>query len=369
MSEVLASRIEFAAREVPSQQMVQLIDPQGRVTETGVAHHIDVELAEQLHRDMVLARCFDREALALQRQGSLNLWLMSWGQEAAQVGSIRALRSTDMVFPSYREHAAALCRGITPGQLMRQWKGLSHSGWDSTQSRFHFYTLVLGTQTLHATGYAAGARLERSDEVVATYVGDGASSQGDVNEAFNWAAASSLPVLFICQNNQWAISTPAARQMRTPLHVRAAGFGLDAYHVDGNDVMAVHAVTARAVERIRQGGGPALIEAQTYRLGGHSSSDDPKRYRSAAEFEAWQTRDPVIRSEAFLRGAGVSSDYFDDLARESEAFAAQVRQECRQLETDALVNWFDNVYAEPHRQLAHERESHIEHLASIESTL
>jgi 2-oxoisovalerate dehydrogenase E1 component alpha subunit len=368
--DTIEQHFERSAPDRTGQPMFQLIDPTGALTELGSSTGVDLELAKELYSDMVMARRLDKEALALQRQGELSLWLMSWGQEAAQVGSIRALRSSDMVFPSYREHAAALCRGITPADLMRQWKGVSHSGWDPATSRFHIYSLVLGTQTLHATGYAAGAVRERTDEVVVTYFGDGAASQGDVNEAFNWAAAGSLPVLFFCQNNQWAISTPTKTQMRTPLHVRAAGFGMDSYHVDGNDVMAVHAVTARAAARIREGGGPALIEAQTYRFGGHSSSDDPKRYRSDDEFASWEQRDPLTRLEAYLRSAGVGdAEFFDALAEQADAFAATVRQECKGLQGLPISELFENVYAEPHRPLAEEREAFHAHTLSLGSEL
>lgn len=361
----LERHADFQQPDRRSRPMFQLIDPEGSPTEAGERLGVSVELAQALYGDMVMARRLDKEALALQRQGELSLWLMSWGQEAAQVGSIRALRSSDMVFPSYREHAAALCRGIAPADLMRQWKGAAHSGWDTEAHRFHIYSLVLGTQTLHATGYAAGAAMERTDEVVMTYFGDGAASQGDVNEAFNWAAAGSLPVLFFCQNNQWAISTPAATQMRTPLHVRASGFGLDSYHVDGNDAMAVHAVTAHAAERIREGGGPALIEAQTYRFGGHSSSDDPKRYRLDGEVASWEKRDPLIRIEAFLRRVGVDDDFFAALAAQADDFAVTARSECRSLSGARLEDLFDLVYVDPHQLVADERDAYLAHSATL----
>ncbi|MCW2842597.1 MAG: pyruvate dehydrogenase (acetyl-transferring) component subunit alpha [Nocardioides sp.] len=354
-------------RQVEDLAMVQFVTPDGALTPAGEEYGVDVDLAQRLHRDMVLARRLDTEALALQRQGELNLWLMSWGQEAAQVGSIRALRQTDMVFPSYREHAAALCRGIAPAELMAQWRGIRHAGWDPSVSRFHIYSLVLGTQTLHATGYAMGAAMERSDEVVAVYFGDGSSSQGDVNEALNWSAAGTLPVLFFCQNNQWAISTPTTTQMRTPLHRRATGFGLDAYHVDGNDVLAVHAVTDVAARRIRAGSGPGLIEAQTYRFGGHSSSDDPQRYRTQADFDLWMGRDPLVRLERLLRTLGVEDDWFKELQEESDAFAVDVRSACKALAGSDLCDLFGNVYAEAHPVLAGEREQHMAFLAALES--
>ncbi|MFI5426578.1 thiamine pyrophosphate-dependent enzyme [Aeromicrobium sp. UC242_57] len=352
---ILPDLFTSSALDRVGHQPVQLIGADGRLTTSGESLDLDLDLARALYRDMVRARRLDKEALALQRQGRVEPVADEPGQEAAQIGSIRALRDSDMVFPSYREHGAALCRGIGPADLMRQWRGAAHSGWDSVESRFHIYSLVLGTQALHATGYAAGAALEGSDEVVAVYFGDGAASQGDVNEALNWAAAGSLPVLFFCQNNQWAISTPTRLQMRTPLHVRAAGFGLDAYHVDGNDVMAVHAVTAHAAARIREGGGPALIEAQTYRFGGHSSSDDPKRYRSDEEFASWELKDPLTRTEAFLRGAGVGDDFFAALDEEVDAFAAVVRDECKNISGAHLAELFDRVYADPHGPLAAER--------------
>lgn len=347
-----------AAATVRPGEMFQVLTPDGELTAACRALDIDIESVQDLYSDMVLARRLDHEALALQRQGELSLWLMSWGQEAAQVGSVRALRSTDMIFPSYREHAVALCRGVSVAGLLSQWRGLVHSGWDPEKHRFHIYSLVLGSQTLHATGYAVGAALEGTDEVVVTYFGDGASSQGDVNEAMNWAAAGSLPVLFFCQDNQWAISTPVSLQMRTPLHVRAAGFGLHAYHVDGNDVLAVRQVTELAAARIRDGGGPGLVEATTFRFAGHSSSDDPTRYRTEVEVDSWRLRDPLVRVERFLRSAGVAEAFFEELATEADAFAARIREECRALKGPGLAELFEDVYAEPHPALAAERAEH-----------
>ncbi|MCU1614468.1 MAG: Pyruvate dehydrogenase component subunit alpha [Frankiales bacterium] len=345
---------------------VQFVTPEGEVTALGEQHGIDLDLARQLYRHMSLARRLDQEALALQRQGELGLWLQCWGQEAAQVGSILALRESDYVFPSYREHAAALVRGISPTELLSQWRGATHAGWDPTSRNLHFYSLVLGTQTLHATGYAMGAVLDGGEHVVAAYFGDGAASQGDVSEAFNWAAARDLPVLFICQNNQWAISTPTSLQYRTPVHERAAGFGLRSFHVDGNDALAVHAVTAQAADIVRRGQGPALVEAVTFRMAGHSTSDDPTKYRTAEEFAAWEARDPLTRLRTLLEHRDTEPSWFSALSAEADELGVEVRRACRAIEAPKLDDLFDHAYAHPHSLVDVERLTHREFVDSLE---
>lgn len=327
---------------------IQFVTPDGRLTDRALAYGVDIESTQGLYRDMFLARRLDAEALALQRQGELGLWLMSLGQEAAQVGSIRALRETDYVFPSYREHAAALARGIGPADLLRQWRGVSHAGWDPHPHRFHFYSLVLGTQTLHATGYAMGVQRDGTDEIVMTYFGDGASSEGDVNEALNWASVMAAPVLFFCQNNHWAISTPDTQQSRTRLAQRAAAFGLQSYLVDGNDVLAVHAVTATASAGVRSGHGPAFIEADTYRMAGHSTSDDPTKYRDEAEVDLWRARDPLHRVRRLLEDSGTAPAFFKDLDSEAEDLAVATRQACHSLPEPDMAEFFGTVYSAPH---------------------
>ena len=321
---------------------------------------VDV-VARQLYRDMALARRFDRESIALQRQGELALWLSCQGQEAAQAGSIRAVRDTDFVFPSYRDHAAAIARGLTPEEILPLWRGAAHGGWDPAAHRFHIYTLVLGTQLLHAVGYAMGVQLDRADEVVMTYVGDGAMSEGDASEALNWAATAMAPVVFICQNNAWAISTPNDKQFRAPLHERARGFGLDTYYVDGNDALAMHLVVREAVARVRAGGPPAFVEALTYRIGGHSTSDDPTRYRSDAEVQHWLERDPIPRLRRAMERAGLADGaFFTMVDAEAEQLAAHIRTVCRALEPISLSEFMRNTYVTEPRSLRREREAHEE---------
>ena len=335
----------------------RVLDETGHVdVDSPLAAGVTPEHCRELYRAMVVARRFDQEANNLQRQGELGLWLSCLGQEAAQVGSAAALRPSDHIFPAYREHAVALYRGISPAELLVSWRGAAHSGWDPDRYRVHIYSLVLATQTLHATGYALGVQADGADEVVVAYVGDGATSQGDANEAFNWAAVTSAPVVFFCQNNQWAISTPASAQSRSPLHARAAGFGLASSYVDGNDVLAVEAVMSRAVERVRAGGGPAFIEARTYRMAGHSTSDDPRRYRSDAELGHWTGQDPVARLRALLADRSWADATFEaDLAAASDQIAADTRAACLAFAPPDLEDTFRNTLVRETASLAAER--------------
>ncbi|MGP3925981.1 pyruvate dehydrogenase (acetyl-transferring) E1 component subunit alpha [Streptomyces sp. 8N616] len=328
--------------------LVQLLTPRGERTEHQ-AYGLDVSREELrgLYRDMVLTRRFDAEATSLQRQGELGLWPSSFGQEAAQVGSARAVLPGDHVFPSYREHGVAWCRGVDPTNLLGMFRGVNNGGWDPNSNGFHLYTLVIGSQTLHATGYAMGVAKDGADTAVIAYFGDGASSQGDTMESFNFAAVYNAPVVFFCQNNQWAISVPTERQTRAPLYQRAQGFGFPGVRVDGNDVLACLAVTKWALERARSGEGPTLVEAYTYRMGAHTTSDDPTRYRTSTEVEEWARRDPISRLAAHLTSRGVADRaYLDSLEEESDRLAHRVRASGRAMPAPVPTQIFENVYAD-----------------------
>ena len=345
---------------------VRLLAPDGVRLEHG-EYDLDVSTEEiqGLFRDMLLLRRFDAEATALQRQGELGLWASMLGQEAAQVGSARALRPEDFVFSSYREHGVAWCRGVEPTSMLRFWRGSSHGGWDPRAAGMGNYTVIIGAQTLHAVGYAMGIQRDGAEAASVAYFGDGATSQGDVAEAFTFAAVHSAPVVFFCQNNQWAISEPLSRQTRVPLWQRSLGFGFPGVRVDGNDVLAVLAVTRAALARARAGGGPTLIEAFTYRMGAHTTSDDPSRYRDAGEVEEWRPRDPLLRVERCLRGAGVGNEFFDELDREADAMAERLRADTRALPDIDPLAVFDQVYADDHPVMAEQRAALAEHLASF----
>ncbi|MFJ9940823.1 pyruvate dehydrogenase (acetyl-transferring) E1 component subunit alpha [Streptomyces erythrochromogenes] len=356
-------------------QLVQLLTPEGdRVDNAENAEFaafvadVTTEDLRGLYRDMVMTRRFDGEATALQRQGELGLWASLLGQEAAQIGSGRALNDVDYVFPTYREHGVAWCRGVDPTNLLGMFRGVNHGGWDPNLNNFHLYTIVIGSQTLHATGYAMGVAKDGADAAVIAYFGDGASSQGDVMEAFNFAAVYNSPVVFFCQNNQWAISEPTERQMRVPLYQRAQGFGFPGVRVDGNDVLACLAVTRWALDRARRGEGPTLVEAFTYRMGAHTTSDDPTKYRRDEETAAWESKDPIQRLKAHLLATGGADEaFFTELEAESEAMGKRVREAVRAMPDPDTMAIFENVYADGHALVDEERAQFAAYLASFES--
>ncbi len=346
--------------------LVQLLTPEGERL-----HHpdYDVDLTDEeyrsFYRDLVLVRRIDVEATALQRQGELGLWAALLGQEAAQVGSGRALRPQDFAFPTYREHGVAWCRDVDPLTLLGLFRGASNGGWDPQDKRFQLYTIVIGSQTLHATGYAMGVVKDGAvgsgdltkDEAVIAYFGDGASSQGDVNEAFVWASVFNAPLVFFCQNNQWGISTPTSTQSRIPLYQRAEGFGFPGVRVDGNDVLASYAVTRAALDRARSGDGPMLIEAFTYRMGAHTTSDDPTRYRLSSELESWKLKDPIERMRSFLHKQQVADkDFLASVDADADALAARIRQGCLEMPDPDPDVIFSSVYADQTAMLQEQRE-------------
>jgi 2-oxoisovalerate dehydrogenase E1 component alpha subunit len=366
------------------EDLVQLLTPEGeRVADDRFDHYVtdvDVDALEALYRDMVLVRRFDREANALQRQGQLGIWVPLLGQEAAQIGAGRALQRQDMAFPSYREHGVAWARGIDPTELLGIFRGTDHGSWDPKAHNFHLYTIVIGNQVLNATGYAMGQKFEGRvgspgdaadatglNEATMCFFGDGATSQGDVHEGFVWAAVYDAPVVFYCQNNQWAISEPTERQSRVPLYRRAAGYGFPGIRVDGNDVLACLAVSRWALEECRSGNGPVLIEAFTYRMDAHTTSDDPTRYRLADELELWKLKDPIERVRVNLvREHRLGQERFDAVQAESDELAARFREFCAQMPPPAPDRMFSQVYAEGSAAVDAQRAAYLAYHESFE---
>ncbi len=332
------------------EQLVQLVTPEGeRVEHPEYESTLGRDDIFGLYRDMVIIRRICSEATSLQRQGQLALWAPIQGQEAAQIGVGRALAPHDFTFPTYREHGIAWCRGVPPADMLRLFRATSNGGWDAQHYRHSVPTIVLGNQALHAVGYAMGIQRDGAEEAAVTFFGDGASSQGDVLESFVWAASFDAPVVFICQNNQWGISTPMSRQSKIPLYHRAQGFGFPGVRVDGNDVLAMYEVSRRLLENARAGAGPSLIEAYTYRMGAHTTSDDPTRYRIDAEVEVWKHRDPIARVTALLtREHRLKKADFDVVDEEADAIALQLRTDVLAMDRPNPLTMFDNVYAAPH---------------------
>ncbi|MFI1729079.1 pyruvate dehydrogenase (acetyl-transferring) E1 component subunit alpha [Streptomyces acidicola] len=351
-----------AAKKAPGTEpeLIQLLTPEGKRIKNAeydpyVAGITPGEL-RGLYRDMVLTRRFDAEATVLQRQGELGLWASLLGQEAAQIGSGRAVTDDDYIFPTYREHGVAWCRGVDPTNLLGMFRGVNNGGWDPNSNNFHLYTIVIGSQTLHATGYAMGLAKDGANSAVIAYFGDGASSQGDVAEAFTFSAVYNAPVVFFCQNNQWAISEPTEKQTRVPLYQRAQGFGFPGVRVDGNDVLACLAVTKWALERARNGEGPTLVEAYTYRMGAHTTNDDPTRYRHDDERAAWEAKDPIARLRSYLQSqTDTDEGFFAELETESEALGRRVREVVRTMPDPDHFAIFENVYADGHALVDEER--------------
>jgi pyruvate dehydrogenase E1 component alpha subunit len=355
--------------------LVELLSPEGELT-SHPDFPLDVtpDLLKGLYRDMVLVRRFDREGNALQRQGQLGIWVPLLGQEAAQIGAGRAMRRQDMAFPSYREHGIAWCRGVDPTDLLGIFRGTDHSGWDPKATGFHDYTIVIGNQALNATGYAMGQRFDgkvgnndpERDEATIVFFGDGATSQGDVHEGMVYAASFDAPVVFYCQNNQWAISEPVETQSRVPLHQRAAGYGFEGIRVDGNDVLACLAVTRWALDECRSGNGPVMIEAFTYRMDAHTTSDDPTRYRLDDETEAWKMFDPIERVRVHLTRSGwADEEFFATVQADADELAARFRAFAVAMETPPPTRMFDHVYSAPHHQIERQQSDYMEYLAGF----
>jgi pyruvate dehydrogenase E1 component alpha subunit len=299
---------------------------------------ISVELMTQMLRTMMLARSLDNAATNLQRQGELALWPSLLGQEGAHAGVAAALHPSDVVFPTYREQGVLLARGITPKELLGLYRGTTLGGWDPYTHGCFLTTIVIAAQCLHGVGYAMGIVRDAQrigsnvppGRAVLVCLGDGSLSEGEANEAFVWAATHNLPVVFYCQNNQWAISSPTSVQSRVPLVDRGLGFGIPGVSVDGNNAAECYKAADEALTRARNGGGPTFIEALTYRMNAHTTSDDDMRYRTEEDKQVWRDRDPIPRAIAQLQNMTDRADVIvSGIEQEAQELDQEVRQACR----------------------------------------
>jgi len=319
----------------------------------------DVDMLKELYRRMVIARRWDTQVTALTRQGRLSTYPSARGQEACEIGTVMAMQETDWLFPTYRDSIAVGTRGVVTAELLSGFRGDWHCGWDPKEHRIAPQAPPLATQVLHAVGLATAAKLKGDPIASVTFIGDGATSEGDAHEGFNFAGVWQTPTVFIIQNNQFAISVPIAKQSRARMLAdKAVGYGIPGYHVDGNDVAAVYTIVTEALERARSGGGPTIIECLTYRVEPHTNSDDPSRYRDAADVEVWKTRDPVTRLELYLKSQGALDDELNkSINDESERIAAAMRDAMNAEPVLDPMELFEHVYSEPRASLVEQREA------------
>ncbi len=352
---------------LPPDEPVRLVDVDGTFHEhPDLPVDLGDDQLQDLYRRMVVTRRLDRESINLQRQGQLGVYASCLGQEAAQVGSASALATEDWVFPSYRELGAAVVRDVDPSGLLHLYRGTWLSDHDPYEHNFGLLSIPIGTQALHATGFAMGAALDDNPLVTLTYFGDGGTSEGDPHEAMNFAAVFDAPVVFFVQNNQYAISVPLDKQTKAPtIAHKAVGYGMPGFRCDGNDVLATYAVTKRAVDRARRGEGPSFIEAMTYRMEAHTTSDDPSRYRSDEELRAAAESDPIARMRLYLAGRGL---FDEDLDRscddDAKRAATALREEIYDAPHGDPMELFDHVYVDATGHFERQRDELAAELAA-----
>jgi len=359
MGDLDAASVEVWSDEAEARAtgLQQILGADGRLVDGAAAPKLDAGLLRELHRGMLRARVLDEKMLLLQRQGRIHFYAEARGQEAAVIGAVAALEARDYVVPAHREIGAALHRGLPLASVVAQLLGNAHDVGRGRQMPVHQAapralnfippSSCVATQLPHAAGIAWAAKMRHDPIVVLAYLGEGATSAEDFHAGVNFAAVYHVPAVFLCENNQWAISTPASRQtVSRTFAIKALAYGMPGVRVDGNDVLVVHAAVAEAAARARQGGGPTLIEAVTYRMGAHSSSDDPHRYRSDAEEASWADKDPLRRFGAYLAAAGVldaAGGAAQRAAIEAEIAAAVEVEE--RVGPPPLRSLIENVYA------------------------
>src|SRR5438034_7510764 len=346
-----------------SVEYLSILDSDGNL-DSALEPDLSATELKRLYRAMLLGRRLDERMVRLQRQGRIGTFAPIKGQEASQLGSVCTLRESDWMVPSFRETAAMLWRGWPIEKLLMTFAGQLEGCQPAPEQHDLPITIPVGTQLPHAVGLAYAAQYRGDDVVVMAYFGDGATSEGDFHEALNFAGVWHVPVVFVCQNNQWAISVPLKKQTHSrTIAQKALAYGLPGLQVDGNDVLAVYAATKEAVDRAREGNGPTLIECVTYRLGVHTTADDPTKYRSAEEVREWERRDPLTRFAAYLKRKRLLDEGLE-AAVDEEIAAAVARFEATGV-ADPLV-MFDHVYAELPPDLKAQREALAEGLRSGE---
>ena len=351
----------------PREDLFSLLEENGRVRKGAKAPELTDEECKKLYRGLLQVRVVDDRMMKLQRQGRLGFYMQSWGEEATHFGGVFPLRPTDWVFPSYREPGAAFWRGYSIKDFVNQLFGNANDPVKGRQMPVHHsakwinYVSIsspVGTQIPQATGMAMAAKISKKDDVALVYFGEGTTSTGEFHVGLNFAGVWKAPVIFLCRNNGWAISTSTAKQCAAISYaIKGLGYGVTSIRVDGNDLLAMISAVGDAAARARKGEGPTLIEAVTYRRGGHSSSDDPSVYRDPAEPKSWEAKDPLERWRRYLEGRGLwSQAMHDDYTKEITDELMSELAIAEQTGVPELSTMFDDVYAELTPQLREQRD-------------
>ncbi len=345
---------------------LSIIEKDGK-TAKGKDPNLKPEQLKKLYETMLLTRTMDERALVLQRQGRIGFYVPALGQEASHIGSAYALLESDWVFPAYRQPGIPLLRGASLDDIVCEWYGNAGDICKGRQMPVHYslrsvnfvsISSPIGTQISHATGAAMAARIRKEDTVCMTYFGDGGTSSNDFHAGLNFAAVFKAPVVFVCENNQWAISVPVACQSGSEdMAIKAEAYGMPGVRVDGNDILAVYRVCKEAVDRARKGLGPTLVETVTFRMGPHSSSDDPTRYRDQQTVEAWKQKDPIERFRQYLAQRGLWNPEYEQAA--VAAAKQQINDAIKRAETQpepAHESLFEDVFMQMTPQLREQRD-------------
>ncbi len=328
-------------------EQYRILDENGTVVRDEVPDLSDLALKD-LYGWMVFSRAFDQRCLKLQRQGRLGTYAPLSGQEAAFLASAYALEERDWLFPSYREHASLMVRGLPPEYILIYWNGNEEGNRIPDGVNVFTVSIPIATQAVHATGFSWAAKIKGDDVAALAYFGDGGTSEGDFHEALNYAGVFQTPTIFFCSNNQFAISYPRSKQTHAvTIAQKAIAYGIPGVQVDGNDALAVYKVTKEAVDRAHRGEGPTLIEAVTYRYGPHTTADDPKRYRSDDELNEWLAKDPIIRMRKYLETRGIWDDTDEEgLKKDVEEKIKQTIEKYENMPEREYGEVFKYLYAE-----------------------
>ncbi len=351
-------------------EYLSILDGNGEL-DSDLEPDISEEILLKLYRAMILGRKFDERMLNLQRQGRIGTFPPISGQEAAHLGTAAVLELSDWFVPAFRETAAEIWRGRSLESVITYYNGFGEGGYIPPDRNDLPVSIPVGSQILHAVGLAWAAKYRKTDRVAMVYFGDGGTSQGDFHEGLNFAGVFQVPAIFICQNNQWAISMPRSKQTRSKtIAQKALAYGIPGIQVDGNDILAAYAASKEAVDRARSGGGPTLIECVTYRLTVHTTADDPRRYRTEEEVERWKKRDPIIRFQKYLVDKGLLSEEKIDGIESAvldEIQAAVDKAEDQMKKMGDPMHMFEHAYAEMPSSLKEQKEEFARAIAEMKA--